>query len=141
MSTTQNTEYAALLSRLTLGTMFVAHALLKIMVFTPAGFAGYLTSIGLPDLLTYPTIIAEFGGGLLLIAGIQTRFISAALAPILLGSIIFAHGANGWLFSNTGGGWEFPAVLIALSGIQVLLGDGAYSSQKFFSGATKATAQ
>ena len=47
------------------------------------------------------------------------------LALEMLGTIVFVHGANGWLADNTGGGWEFPALwtvaLIAL----YLLGDGA----------------
>ena len=30
---------------------------------------------------------------------------------VVLGTIVLAHGANGWLFTNPGGGWEYPAFL------------------------------
>jgi putative oxidoreductase len=31
------------------------------------------------------------------------------------------------VFSNAGGGWEYPLYLIVLSGAQVLLGQGAFA--------------
>ncbi len=125
-----NADNAAFVLRIALGTMYLAHGLLKIFVFTPAGTAAFFGSLGLPELLAYPTIFAEVVGGLLLIAGFQTRLVAAALIPVLIGSIAFSHGANGWLFSNPGGGWEFPAYLIATSVAQVLIGDGAYALSK-----------
>ena len=27
----------------------------------------------------------------------------------MLGTVVLVHGANGWLFTNKGGGWEYPA--------------------------------
>ncbi|HXK56458.1 MAG TPA: DoxX family membrane protein, partial [Gammaproteobacteria bacterium] len=45
---TQSTAYAALLLRTALGTMFVAHGLLKILVFTPAGTVAFFSSLGVP---------------------------------------------------------------------------------------------
>jgi len=117
--------YAALLLRLSLGVMYLAHAGLKIFVFTPAGTASFFASVGLPAALGYLAILAEAGGGVLLIAGILTRWTALALTPILIGSIVWVHGANGWLFSSQGGGWEYSAFLIAVSLVQTLLGDGA----------------
>jgi putative oxidoreductase len=123
--------YAALLLRLSLGTMFLAHGLLKVMVFTPAGTAGFFNSLGLPGWLAYATIVAEILGGLLLIAGIRTRLVALALLPILIGAI-WVHSGNGWLFSNENGGWEFPLFLALAAVAQTLLGDGAYSLGKLF---------
>ena len=123
--------YAALLLRLSLGTMFLAHGLLKVMVFTPAGTVGFFNSLGLPGWMAYATIGAEIVGGLLLIAGIRTRLVALALLPILLGAV-WVHSGNGWLFSNEGGGWEFPLFLVFSAAAQVLLGDGAYSLGKLF---------
>ena len=94
--------YAALILRLSLGVMFLAHVALKVFVFTIPGFVGYCGSLGLPAILAYGVIALE-----------------------LLGTIFLVHGANGWLFTNKGGGWEYPAFwaisLIAL----YLFGDGA----------------
>lgn len=118
--------YAALLLRLSLGTVFLAHGLLKVLVFTPAGTAGYFASLGLPAWLAYPTMGAEILGGLLLIAGFQTRFVAMALIPILVGSL-WVHSGNGWLFANENGGWEYSLFLTMAAATQALLGDGAYS--------------
>jgi putative oxidoreductase len=118
--------YAALLLRLSLGTMFIAHGLLKLLVFTPSGTAGFFASLGLPGWLAYPTMGAEIIGGLLLVAGVCTRPVALALIPILLGSI-WAHSGAGWLFSNENGGWEYPLFLTMTAAVVALLGSGAYS--------------
>jgi putative oxidoreductase len=119
--------YAALVLRVALGVLFLAHAGLKLFVFTPAGTVGFFGSLGLPAVLAYATIIVEAGAGFALIAGIATRWVSLATVPILIGSIVLVHGASGWLFSNEGGGWEFPAFWTAALLVQALLGDGAYA--------------
>jgi putative oxidoreductase len=122
--------YAALVLRLTLGTMFLSHGLLKVLVFTPAGTAGFFASLGLPAWLAYPTMGAEILGGLLLIAGVCTRTVSLALIPILIGAT-WAHSGYGWVFSNEHGGWEYPLFLTMAAAIQVLLGDGAFAFKPF----------
>lgn len=127
MTDTSTAPYGALVLRLALGVMFLAHAGLKIFVFTPAGTVGFFESIGLPGILAYATIAAELVGGVALILGVFTRQVSLALVPLLAGTIIFVHGGNGWAFGNEGGGWEYPAFLIAASIAQALLGDGAYN--------------
>ena len=119
--------YAALVLRLSLGVLFLAHAALKIFIFTPAGTAQYFASLGLPPAIAYLTMLGEAGGGVALVLGIYTRFISLALTPILIGAIVTPHAANGWLFSNPGGGWEFPAFWAATLVVQALLGDGAFA--------------
>ena len=119
--------YGALILRNALGIMFISHALLKILVFTPAGTVGFFASIGVPGWFAYPTMGAELIGGILLVVGYRTRLVSMALIPVLVGSIVLVHGSSGWLFSNEGGGWEYPMFLIAASFAQAALGDGAYS--------------
>ena len=119
--------YGALVMRVALGVMFLAHAAMKIFVFTPAGTVGFFQSIGLPAPLAYATIAAEVAGAFALIAGVYVRSVSIALIPLLLGTILFVHGANGWAFGNEGGGWEYPAFLIAASIAQALFGPGAYA--------------
>ncbi len=127
-----NSAYAAAVLRLALGVMFTAHALLKIFVFTPAGSASFFESLGLPSSLAYIVITAELIGGAVLIIGWQSRKAVLVLLPILLGSFI-VHGGNGWVFSNSGGGWEYPAFLVATSIAQFFLGDGAYSLSSYLS--------
>ncbi len=127
MTQSQTTEYGALLLRVTTGVLFLAHGLLKVLVFTIPGTVGYFESLGLPAILAYLTIIAEIGGGIALIIGFQVRLVSLALIPLLLGAGIVAHGSNGWLFSNEGGGWEFPIFWAFVQGAVALLGAGAHA--------------
>jgi putative oxidoreductase len=119
--------YGAALLRVSLGVLALAHGLLKILVFTPAGTVGFFQSLGLPAALAYATIAIEVGGGLALIIGAYTRYVAVAMFPILIGSIVFGHWNAGWLFSNEGGGWEFPAFWAAALIVQALLGDGAFA--------------
>ena len=124
--TESRAAYAALLLRLSLGTMFVAHALLKLFVFTLPGTAQFFQSLGLPGALGYVTFAAELVGGILLILGVGTRWVAAALVPIMLGAT-WAHAGNGWVFSAPKGGWEYPAFWTVTLFVQALLGDGAYA--------------
>jgi putative oxidoreductase len=125
MIDTRTAPYAALILRITLGILFLAHAGLKVFVFTPAGAAQFFGSLGLPPALAYLTILVETVGGLALILGFYTRWVSLALIPVLLGAIAFVHGPAGFFFNNPNGGWEYLAFWIAALVAQALLGDGA----------------
>jgi putative oxidoreductase len=119
-------DYGALILRLALGTMFVAHALLKYFVFTLPGTAAFFESLGLPGFFAHLTILAELVGGVLLILGVYTRAVALLLVPVLLGAT-WAHIGNGWLFTNAKGGWEYPAFLTVAAVVQALIGDGAFA--------------
>ena len=125
MIDTRTAPYAALILRITLGVLFLAHAGLKLFVFTPAGAAQFFGSLGLPPALAYLTILVETVGGIALILGFYTRWVSLALIPVLLGAIAFVHGPAGFFFNNPNGGWEYLAFWIAALVAQALLGDGA----------------
>jgi putative oxidoreductase len=126
MNATRNADYAALLLRISLGTMFIAHALLKYFVFTLPGTAQFFASLGLPGTLGYVTFGLELAGGMLLIAGVGTRVVSLALVPVLIGAT-WAHAGNGWLFTSPNGGWEYPAFWTIALVVQALLGNGAFA--------------
>jgi len=126
MNEERRIDLAALLLRAGLGTMFIAHALLKVFVFTPAGTVQFFESLGLPGALAYATIAAELGGGALLILGVCTRAVAVALVPVLIGAT-WAHFGNGWMFAAPKGGWEYPAFLTLAAAVVGLLGGGRYS--------------
>ena len=125
MIKTSTSPYAALLLRVSLGIMFLAHVGLKIFVFTVPGFVGYFASLGLPAIAAYAVIALEFFGGLALILGIYASWVALPLALEMLGTIALVHGGNGWLFTNKGGGWEYPAFWTVGLIVLYLLGDGA----------------
>lgn len=124
MIDTRLAPYGALALRVALGLMFIAHAYLKIAIFTPAGFAGFLGKVGLPAFLAWPIILAELLGGLAILVGFYGRHVSLLLLPILLGAL-FVHAPNGWVFNAPNGGWEYPAFLALAALAHGLIGDGA----------------
>lgn len=126
MIDSRTAPYAALVLRVALGVMFIAHALLKYFVFTLPGTAQFFESIGLPGPLGYLVFFAELVGGVLILAGVYSRWVAAALIPVLLGAT-WAHAGNGWVFTAANGGWEYPAFLAAAAAVLALLGDGAYA--------------
>lgn len=108
--------------------MFLAHSLvLKLVVFTLPGTAGFFVSIGLPGWLAYLVFLAEAVAGVLLVLGVQTRWVALATVPILAGAT-WAHAGNGWMFAYENGGWEYPAYLTLLAIVQALLGDGRFAT-------------
>ena len=125
MIKTSTAPYAALLLRVSLGIMFLAHVGLKLFVFSIPGFVGYFGSLGLPAVLAYAVIALELFCGLALVLGVYAPLVALPLALEMLGTIVFVHGANGWLFANKGGGWEFPAFWFVGLITLYLLGDGA----------------
>jgi putative oxidoreductase len=127
MDATRNAPLAALVLRVALGVMYLAHSLiLKLMVFTLPGTAEFFGGLGLPAGSAYLVFAAEAVGGLLLVLGLATRWVALGLIPVLLGAT-WVHAGNGWVFSATGGGWEYPVFLVVVSVVVALLGEGAYA--------------
>ena len=113
------------LLRVGLGVVYLAHGFyLKLFVFTLPGTAQFFESIGLPGPIAYLVFALETAGGLALVLGYRTRQVALVLLPVALGAT-WAHLGAGWLFSNEGGGWEYPLFLAVATGAQALLGDGA----------------
>lgn len=127
MIDSRTAPYAALVLRVTLGALFLAHAGLKLLVFTPAGTAKFFGSLDFPPELAYLVMTVEVLSGIALILGVWTRYAALAGIPILLGAIFTVHGAAGFFFTNPKGGWEFPAFWAIALVAQALLGDGAFA--------------
>ncbi len=126
MNQTTLTAYGTALLRITLGGFLLIHGLIKLLLFTPAGTVQFFCSLGLPPVTAYLVMGGEILGGLALIAGFWTRWAALAALPILMGAIV-PHSGNGFMFSNTGGGWEFPVFWAIALVVQALLGDGAFA--------------
>lgn len=120
--------YGIFVLRAALGAVFIAHALLKALVFTMPGFAGFLGQVGFPSVLAWPVFLAELIGGVAILVGFYGRVASIALLPVLAGALM-VHAPNGWLFTAQNGGWEYPAFLIAAAFAHILVGDGAFAAR------------
>jgi putative oxidoreductase len=119
--------YGVFALRVTLGMIFLIHGAIKLFVFTPAGTVRYFNSLGLPPILAYITMTWELIGGLALVFGIWPRIVALAFIPELIGTIVVARAANGFLFSNPKGGWEFSAFLIVCLLVLAALGAGPFA--------------
>lgn len=126
MLDTRTAPYGLFLLRVALGVMFIAHAWLKVAVFTVPGFAAFLGKVGFPEFMAWPVILLEAFGGLAILLGVYSRFVAAALVPVLAGALM-VHAGNGWLFTAANGGWEYPAFLVVAALTLVLSGDGAFA--------------
>ncbi|QUG73864.1 DoxX family membrane protein [Erwinia sp. E602] len=127
MTDTRTAPWAALILRLSLGILFLAHAGLKFFVFTPAGTAKFFASIGLPGGLAYVTIAWEVLGAVALIVGYRPRIAALLLIPVLVGAVATVHGAAGFWFTNPNGGWEYPVFWAISLLVLALIGDGKYA--------------
>jgi putative oxidoreductase len=129
MSDKTELELGATLTRISFGTILLSHGLLKVLVFTVPGTVAYFASLGLPAIAAYLTIFAEIAGGTAILLGVYTRLAALLSVPLLLGAV-WAHSANGWLFSAQGGGWEFPVLLVVLAIAVAIQGGGAFALRK-----------
>lgn len=124
-----STAYGIALLRVSLGIMWIAHALLKLLVFTLPGTAQFFQSVGFPGVLAYPVFAFELAGGLALVLGIYARQASLALVPVMA-IAASVHFGNGWVHTSPNGGWEYPVFLTAASLALWLLGDGAWAVRR-----------
>jgi len=127
MIDTNNAAYGAALLRISLGVAALAHGLvLKVFTFGVAGTVGYFESIGYPGFFAYLVMFGEIAGGIALITGVYARTAAVLMLPILAGAVL-QHAPNGWVFSATGGGWEYPAFWAVASLASALVGPGAFA--------------
>lgn len=117
--------YAALVLRVALSGMFIAHLYRK---FMGVGFAAWwsgLNQAGYADWMLGYTVAGEFAGALLLLLGIYTRYVSVFVLPVMIAVTYHWAIRKGFWFSD--GGAEFPLAWTAMLVAQAFLGDGDYA--------------
>jgi putative oxidoreductase len=128
------TPYGATVLRVVLGVIFLTHAYLALVVYTPAGIAAFNAKYGipLPAVAGWVIILTHGGGGIMLILGLLTRWAAAANALVMLGALVFVHLDQGFFLHGTlangnlqAAGYEYVLTLVGAAIAQVLLGGGA----------------
>jgi uncharacterized membrane protein YphA (DoxX/SURF4 family) len=119
-------EIGALLLRVMLGIVFLAHGTVKFQGGIE-NIVGWFDSIGLPGFLAYVVAILEVAGGIALILGLGTRIVSALLALLLIGAIFKVQLAAGFI-----GGYAYDLVLLVMSVYLFLNGSKLFSLEKLF---------
>ena len=107
--------------RASIGAIFIVHSLKK---FDPS-WQQWLINIGLPPEMQLPIALAEFIGGVLLIAGVLTRISASVFSIILLGAIFHIRWENGFFISE--GGWEWDLAMLAVVLSIIVAGPGRFS--------------
>jgi putative oxidoreductase len=123
----RTSQYAALLLRLTLGSLFIAHLYWKFEIL-PGGVERWWSNFqtnGYPWFVPWYAISAEFAGALLLIPGLYTRWVSLYAIPLMAGAAQFWWVRKGFYF--TAAGSELPLLWASTLLVQALLGDGPYA--------------
>jgi putative oxidoreductase len=127
MSNQGGARYAALLLRLTLGALFIAHLYWKFFLL-PGGLHRWWSNFaanGYPWFVPWYAISAEFVGALLLIPGIYTRWVCIYAMPLMIGAAQYWLVRKGFYF--TGAGCELPVAWTIMLIVQAMLGDGPFS--------------
>lgn len=128
---------ALLVMRLTLGIIMVTHGYQKVSGGLHH-FADMVSGLGLPHWLGYVSFLAEFLGGILLLAGLFTRCAAIAICIDLGVAIWKVHLHNGL----TGkGGIEFPLAAATLAFALIFFGAGAISLDHILRGGSSSTAK
>jgi putative oxidoreductase len=135
---TRATDIGLLIIRVVLGVIMVAHGSQKLFTYGLAGVTGSMGQMGLPAPQVSALLItaAEFGGGLLLIAGLLTRVAAAAVAFGMSVATVMVHLPNGF-FAPTG--YEFTLMLAGAALGLVFTGAGCYSIDHLIARARHAT--
>lgn len=117
--------YAATLLRVTMGVLFLAHAIWwKVVTAGMVHVVPWFVSQGYPAWFAYAVTALEAAGGLALILGVRVREVSLVLAGLMAG-IVVQQFPNGWIYTSTHGGWEYPAFWTVALIAQAGLGAGA----------------
>jgi putative oxidoreductase len=130
-----NGSVAGLILRLTLAVVMFPHGAQKALGW----FGGqglmptlqFFTSAGIPPVLAWLVIAAEFLGSLGLAVGLLTRLAAIGIAGVMLGAIRMVHWQNGffmnWSGTQPGEGFEYHLLALGMALALVIMGGGAAS--------------
>ncbi|MCD5381012.1 MAG: DoxX family protein [Candidatus Pacebacteria bacterium] len=121
-------DEAYALLRVVTGFSFLYHGWSKVFgEMGVAGFTGMLNGLGVPfaALVSYLVAYGELLGGLALMIGVFTHWVSKMYIVIMLGAIILVHFQNG--YNVMAGGYEYQLLLLVLGFFFLANGAGKYS--------------
>jgi len=129
-------DWTLTLARTILGIIFFAHGAQK--VFGWFGGPGLRKTVrhlnevlGLPPIVAFAAVGAEFFGGVALILGFLARISALGIVVNMLAAIFMVHGKYGlfmnWFGDRKGHGIEYHLLAIALAIVIIAEGAGAFS--------------
>lgn len=123
-------ECVYVILRVVTGFIFFFHGYAKVFGMGMEQTAGFFASVGIPAAGFFAWVVAygELIGGLMLMAGLLTHWVSKFNIGVMLGAIWFVHLANG--FNAMNGGYEFQLLLLVVSVYLMVGGSGKWSLDK-----------
>jgi putative oxidoreductase len=91
--------------RVVLGILFLAHGISKFQMGL-SNVEAWFDSMGVPGFMAYVVAVLELVGGVLLIVGLFTRYVSALFIVMLLGAIVTMKLSAGLLGNSQMAGYE-----------------------------------
>lgn len=137
-----NDDILQLILRLTLGIVIFPHGAQKLLGwFGGGGFSATMqgmTSMGLPGVIVFLVIVAEFFGSLGLITGFLTRFSAFGISMVMLGAIFTVHAKVGffmnWMGQQQGEGFEYHLLVLGIALALMIRGGGRFSIDRALQG-------
>jgi putative oxidoreductase len=122
-----STSLALLVLRLAVGAVFIAHGAQKVFVYGFVGTSGSFADMGVPMAeVAGPVVgLVELIGGILLVIGLATRLVGAALAVNMIVATFLVHFSAGIFAAE--GGYELTLLLGASAIALILSGAGRLS--------------
>jgi putative oxidoreductase len=120
-------DIAVLVARVLLGVVLVAHGLQKLLTDGIGATGAAFGSMGvpLPSVSAFYAMVAELGGGLLLLVGLVTTVAAGLVALDMLGALVIVHVRNGVFVDQ--GGWELVGLIAVVALLVAAVGGGRYS--------------
>ena len=140
--TATDSSTATAILRVVLGIVFFVHGAQKMLGwFGGYGFHGtmgfFTGALHIPALFAFLAIVAEFFGGLGLIAGALTRVAAFGIAVNMLVAIAMVHSHFGffmnWSGTQKGEGFEYHLLVLAMTVFLMIRGAGAVSLDRVVS--------
>lgn len=131
-----NPDWVQTIVRVILGVVFFAHGAQKVLGwFGGPGLKETMRTmhetLGVPASMAFMAALAEFLGGLGLIAGLLGRVAAVGIAGVMLTAIVMVNGRYGlfidWFGERKGHGYEYHLLAIALAAVIIVRGSGAMS--------------
>ncbi|GBF77104.1 oxidoreductase [Paenibacillus sp. 598K] len=131
-------QVVAAIMRVVIGILFVFHGVDKFQMGL-GNVEGWFSSIGVPGFLAYVVAIAELVGGILLIIGLFTRYVSGLLIVILVGAIFSAKLSVGVLGDGQMAGYELDLAFILVL-LHLFVAEPLFAVDRLIAGKRNASA-
>ncbi|MFK7691861.1 DoxX family protein [Paenibacillus sp. HJGM_3] len=108
------TAVVSVIMRVVMGIIFLSHGVAKFQTGL-SNVDAWFSSIGIPGFLGYVIAMLELVGGILLIVGLFTRYVSALFVVMLIGAIFTAKLPAGLLGNAQMPGYELDLGFLMIS--------------------------